>query len=62
MIAMSLNKTVESAFFDLFNKFFMKRGNRDVYRVAVSDGTNPLPHYNHNFNAVIVMSRDESCK
>jgi hypothetical protein len=39
MIAMSLNKTVEGALFDLFNKFFMKKGGRDVYRVVSQDGS-----------------------
>jgi hypothetical protein len=38
MIAISLNKTVEGALFDLFNKFFMRRDGSDIYRVATENG------------------------
>jgi hypothetical protein len=61
MIAMSLNKTVEGAFFDLFNKFFMKRENLDVYRIATVDGLTVTSVYNPKFNAVFVMSREDTC-
>lgn len=35
LIASSLNKTAEGALFDLFNKFFIKRDGRDLYRIAL---------------------------
>lgn len=35
LVASSLNKTVEGALFDLFNKFFINRDGQELYRIAL---------------------------
>jgi hypothetical protein len=57
-IITSLNKTAEGALFDLFNKFFMKRGGSDVFRVAMESGLMLTPVFNPKFNCVVILDKN----
>ena len=56
LMANSLNNTVETALFDLFNKFFIKRGNEEVYRVAMQSGLLFTEIVNKEFNVCLSIT------
>jgi uncharacterized protein YqgV (UPF0045/DUF77 family) len=59
LLAISLNKTAEGALFDLFNKFFMKMGGVDVFRVAKEGGSLSTAVFNPKFNLVVLIDKSD---
>jgi hypothetical protein len=59
MIAFSLNKTVESSFFDLFNKSFLRRNGEDVYRVSMESNVSLTSIFNPKSNVIVIMNENE---
>ena len=58
-MANSLNTAVETALFDLFNKFFTKRGADEVYRVAMESGLLFTEVVHPRFNACFSINQSQ---
>ena len=59
LVASSLNKKIETALYDLFNKFYIKRGGEEYYKVGLESGALFTEVIHPKFNCAIILHLNE---